>query len=149
MPINNVRKITMRATVPLTIYHQYTSLPFDSRKLKQIAKKIYTGEKVPISGAVSLVLCSDYKIKKLNNDYRGKNRPTDVLSFCFEEPDFLGEIYISLQRAKVQAARYDFTYEDEIIRLFVHGMFHLLGYDHIEEAQRKIMEAKERKYFKV
>lgn len=139
----------MNGVVPLTIYHQYTSLPFVSRKLKQIAKKIYTGEKVPASGAVSLVLCSDYKIKKLNSDYRGKNRPTDVLSFCFEEPDFLGEIYISLQRAKVQAARYGFSYEDEIIRLFVHGMFHLLGYDHLEEAQRKIMEAKERRYFKV
>jgi probable rRNA maturation factor len=139
----------MPPAVPLTIYHQYTSMPFPAARLQQLAKNIYTKEKVSLSSSTVLVLCSDYRIKKLNSDYRDVHRPTDVLSFCFGDPDLLGEIYISLQRAAVQARRYGLPYDDEIVRLFVHGMFHLLGYDHIEESQRTIMEAKERKYFKV
>ncbi len=135
--------------VPLTIYHEYISLPFPKTRLQQLAKKIYTNEKVPPESSVSLVLCSDYRIKKLNSDYRDIHRSTDVLSFCFGDSDLLGEIYISLQRAAVQARRYGLSYDDEIIRLFVHGMFHLLGYDHMEEPARTIMEAKERKYFKI
>jgi probable rRNA maturation factor len=139
----------MQRILPLTICHQYTSLPFSAKSIKSVAEKIYSKEKVSYMKAVTLVLCSDYRIKKLNSNYREINRPTDVLSFCFGDQDFLGEIYISLQRAKVQALRYGLTYEEELTRLFVHGMFHLLGYDHIEESQRKAMETRERLYFKV
>jgi probable rRNA maturation factor len=85
----------------------------------------------------------------LNAEYRKIDRPTDVLSFCFEDDDFLGEIYISLQRAKIQAKKYLLTYDEEVSRLFVHGIFHLLGFDHLEDNQRKTMEAKERKYLKL
>jgi len=134
---------------PLTIFHQYKSLSVPEEQIIKMAKKIYTGEKVPYIRAASLILCSDYRIHKLNAQYRHIDRATDVLSFCFEDEDFLGEIYISLQRAKVQARRYGLSYEEEITRLFVHGMFHLLGYDHIKEKDRLLMERKEREYFKV
>lgn len=137
----------MRSIIPLTIYHTYTKLPCPEQKLIEIAKEIFRKEKISSKKAVTLVLCSDYRIKKLNADYRNKDKATDVLSFRFDEPDFLGEIYISLQRAKIQASKYGLHYDEEITRLFVHGMFHLLGYDHETEAQRKIMEARERNYF--
>ena len=139
----------MGTKVPLTICHQYTSLPCPTARLKVVAKDIFSKEKIPTTRSVTLILCSDYKIRKLNADYRKIDRSTDVLSFCFEDSDFLGEIYISLQRAKIQAKKYNLTNDDEIIRLFVHGMFHLLGYDHLVDKEREIMEAKERKYFKV
>ena len=92
---------------------------------------------------VNVILCSDYKIKKLNTDFRDKARPTDVLSFNYNDKDLLGEIYISLQRAAVQSKRYGSTFVEEIERLFIHGMFHLLGYDHETPTQRRRMEAKE------
>lgn len=139
----------MGAVTPLIIYHEYISLNFPKTKLHRLAKNIYTNEKVSSKSTVSLVLCSDYRIKKLNSDYRDINRPTDVLSFCFGDSDLLGEIYISLQRATVQSRRYGLSYDDEIVRLFVHGMFHLLGYDHMEKSERTIMETKERKYFMI
>ncbi len=69
-----------------------------------------------------------------------------MLSFPFGDPDLLGEIYISLQRARVQSKKYGLTYEQEIRRLFVHGLFHLLGHDHHEEAEREAMEFKEHRY---
>ena len=114
-----------------------------------MTRRIYEGEKVNREQKINLILCSDYTIRKLNREYRNIDRATDVLSFPFGEPDFLGEIYISLQRAKVQARRYGISYNDEIVRLFVHGTFHLLGYDHIIESERLEMEKMERKYIKI
>jgi len=93
------------------------------------------------------VLCSDYKIKKLNERYRSKNKPTDVLSFNFNDPDLLGEIYISLQRAEIQARRYGISYEKEVIKLLVHGLFHLIGYDHMTPSEQEKMELKEQYYW--
>ncbi|MDG5815973.1 rRNA maturation RNase YbeY [Chitinispirillales bacterium ANBcel5] len=133
----------------LEIIHDYKQLPSQEMALQEMACLIYEGENVSPKQTVSLILCSDYIIKRLNRDYRKQDKATDVLSFRFNEPDFLGEIYISLQRTSLQARRYGLSYEQELLRLFVHGMFHLLGYDHQDSAQRQEMESKERKYFDV
>ncbi len=97
--------------------------------------------------AVNIILCSDYKIRKLNRKYRKIDRATDVLSFPFEDDDLLGEVYISLQRAAVQARRYNVPYADEVNRLFIHGLAHLLGFDHNTEKERKKMELYEKRYY--
>ncbi len=127
-------------------FREYESLLFPEDVLAATWKKICRREKVDKERAINLVLCSDYRIKKLNRDFRDKDKATDVLSFCFDEPDMLGEIYISLQRAAVQARRFGVSYESEMNRLFVHGAFHLLGYDHIDDRDREIMEEKEAGY---
>ncbi len=114
--------------------------------LQEVAQQMVTAENVPSAQNTSVILCSDYKIRKLNAQYRGINKATDVLSFCFNDPDFLGEIYISLQRADIQSRRYGVTYEQEVRRLFVHGFLHLLGYCHYVADEREIMETKERRY---
>jgi len=133
---------------PLIIHHQYQKLPFPSDKLHQMANLIYKKEHISQKKRTQLILCSDYMIRKLNSDYRDKDKATDVLSFEFGDPDLLGEIYISIQRAKVQARRFGITYDEEILRLFVHGMFHLQGFDHENETDRDQMEKKEQKYIK-
>lgn len=134
---------------PVTLIHKYQTLPCPSREIQLLCRKLYYGEKIPFEQKTDVILCSDYFIKKLNRAYRGKEYATDVLSFSFNEPDYLGEIYISLQRVKVQARRFGISYNDEVLRLFVHGMFHLLGYDHQTIAQRNEMEEKEQRYFNV
>jgi probable rRNA maturation factor len=96
--------------------------------------------------SVDIVLTGDALLKKLNREFRGKNRPTDVLSFSFGEPDFLGEIYISLARARFQAREYGATPSEEIWRLIVHGLFHLLGHTHYRSKARLAMEKKESLY---
>lgn len=133
----------------LEIHHQYARLPYPEEKLQDIAKRIYRNEKISSRQKTSLILCSDYMIRKLNRQYRKKDKPTDVLSFEMGDPDLLGEIYISLERARVQANRFGITYDEEILRLFIHGMFHLQGYDHQNDKEREIMENKERKYIKL
>ena len=136
----------MKKNVPVTFHHQYKSLSFPQRRLEITGLKILQSEKVLLSRNINVIMCSDYFIRKLNNRFRGINRVTDVLSFPFNDVDFLGEIYISLQRAKVQASRFGFLFDDEIERLFVHGMLHLLEYDHITDSDRIRIEEKEREY---
>jgi len=138
--------IAERRKVPVAFFHSYKSLSFPRSRLLAIANKVYEREKLPKTQAVHLILCSDYFIKKLNAQFRNKPYVTDVLSFNYYESDLLGEIYISLERAKVQARRYKETYADEIERLFVHGLVHLLGFDHETPGDRKKMEAKEGRY---
>lgn len=133
----------------LVIHHQYNRLPYPEERLLEIAEKIYKTENISLNKKTNLVLCSDYYIRKLNRQYRDLDKVTDVLSFEIGDSDLLGEIYISLERVRVQARRFGITYDDEIIRLFVHGMFHLLGYDHQDSKEREVMESKERKYIKL
>ena len=78
--------------------------------------------------------------------YRAIDRTTDVLSFPFDDEDFLGEIYISIRRTEVQARKFNHSFDDEFCRLFVHGMLHLAGFDHITERDRKAMNLKENFY---
>jgi len=88
-------------------------------------------------GRVDIILVGNALLHRLNRRFRKKDAPTDVLSFNFDLPDFLGEIYISLPRVRQQAKTYDCSFSEELWRLTVHGLFHLLGYDHGIAMQRK------------
>ena len=111
--------------------------------------KIYGVE----NAELSVTLTTDEKIHALNKKYRGIDRATDVLSFAFRESDepeilgetveILGDIVISVERAEIQAADFGHSFLREIIFLEVHGLLHLLGYDHIEDADRVEMEAEQ------
>jgi probable rRNA maturation factor len=79
---------------------------------------------------VSILLTTDEEIKELNTKYRSKERATDVLSFPMNDPELLGDVVISIERARDQARRYGCSEYYELSRLLVHGTLHLLGYDH-------------------
>lgn len=96
---------------------------------------------------LSLKICNDREIQQLNKTYRGIDRATDVLSFPlpFVDPqsdeEYLGDIIISFPTAKKQAKEHKQTIEDELTFLFLHGLLHLLGYDHEDAAEEKAMFA--------
>jgi len=105
-------------------------------------------------GEVGLIVVSDPYIKKLNKKYRNKDAPTDVLSFSFLEPEHednakeeefaIGDIIISLDRAREQALERGHSLEQEIVLLTVHGLLHLLGYDHEGKEDRELMQREEK-----
>jgi len=100
-------------------------------------------------GRLHIVLTDDPYITKLNRRFTGRAGPTDVLSFPFPaerlptEERVWGEIYISLDRAAEQARDYGIGLEDEARRLIIHGILHLLGYDHQTNKEAKQMKEKE------
>lgn len=114
------------------------------------------------SGEIALSFVDDETIHQLNKDYRGIDRPTDVLSFAMSElgedeieityeddgepeggSDLLGDIIISVPRAIVQAEEYGHSVERELGFLFVHGFLHLIGYDHGTGEEEKVMFGKQ------
>jgi probable rRNA maturation factor len=119
----------------------------DKTALTNLLEKIYHGESVDKSRSCDLILCSEPTIQHLNSVYRNKDSVTDVLSYPFDDDDFLGEIYICAARALTQSKEYNFTFQEEVERLLVHGIFHLLGYDHLSDDEREEMESYEKKYF--
>jgi probable rRNA maturation factor len=134
-------------TQPLEIIRRFSSLTVPVKKLQRTSRLLYKNEHIPLTRSISVVFCSDSAIRKLNARYRHIDRATDVLSFTMGDNDLLGEICISLQRAAIQARRYRVTYQEEVVRLFIHGFYHLLGYDHKTDRGCKEMEKKEKKAF--
>lgn len=114
-----------------------------------LAKRVFSHLKINEHLIYEVTLCDNLTIQKLNKEFRNIDRPTDVLSFEYgykEEdhrnldiPKYLGEIYISIPKAIEQAKDYNHSLNREISFLFVHGLLHLLGYDHQDEDEEKIM----------
>lgn len=100
---------------------------------------------------VSLLLCGDERMRKLNHEYRQKDKATDVLSFPAhenlrkispaEDEVFLGDLAISIPTARRQALEFEISTWDEFIHLYFHGLLHLIGYDHeISEKEEVLMQ---------
>lgn len=97
---------------------------------------------------LSVIFVDDERIHEINRDYRHIDRSTDVISFALEDneqyyiegmPRVLGDIFISVEHARMQAKEYGHTFYREMCFLFTHGLLHLLGYDHMVEEDEKIM----------
>lgn len=107
-----------------------------------------------LQGTINLVLLDDEEIQELNQNYRQKNEPTDVLSFPYlseneieknQDPDLvIGEIFISKTRSIADAKELKITLEEELNKLLVHGVLHILGYDHIDDNDFLRMEKMEK-----
>lgn len=105
------------------------------------------------------MLTDDFNIMQLNSQYRGINKPTDVLSFAQAEGDvsfdsdmdehILGDVIISVETAKKQAQANSIMIQDEVELLLVHGILHLLGYDHVKLNEKKIMFARQQELLKL
>ncbi|MBR3251792.1 MAG: rRNA maturation RNase YbeY [Erysipelotrichaceae bacterium] len=104
--------------------------------------------------AVSLIICGPVTIKRINREYRGIDRVTDVISFAlldndetveYEDVIELGDIFINRDRVYSQAHDYEHSIKREFVFLFVHGLLHLLGYDHMNAEDEKRMFALQKK----
>lgn len=128
-----------------------SELHFVEKILQHAAEEEQVG-----ASEVSVTFVTNDVIQAINKEYRGKDVPTDVISFAMEEmgegeleivgalePRVLGDIIISLDRTKEQAADYGHSFERELGFLAVHGFLHLLGYDHMNEAGEKEMFGKQ------
>lgn len=107
---------------------------------------------------IDITLTNNENIRKMNNQYRNIDNSTDVLSFPMfnkqdfplnlEKVDILGDIVISIEKIKTQAVEYGNTFEQELSYMVIHSFYHLLGYDHENEQDKKEMREKERKLSK-
>lgn len=148
-------------------YEASEKLDFDYEVLlKKVVEACLDYENCPYETEVNILFTNDDEIRAINKEFRDKDAPTDVLSFPNNDFDIpgnfekleeniagafhpetgeliLGDIVISVDRAKLQAIEYGHSLEREIAFLTAHSMFHLFGYDHMEENERIEMEQKQ------
>lgn len=124
----------------------------DKKLLNKVASFALVHEKVE-KALVNIIIVDNVEIRKINKEYRGIDRETDVISFALEDDNtfielpirVLGDIYISIDKVKSQAIEYGHSEKREICFLTVHGILHLLGYDHMNPDEEKIMFDKQDK----
>ena len=125
-------------------YFFNTLVSFFPRKYRFIKKKV----------KLTILLSNNVKIKKLNKKFRNNNNSTDVLSFPFEKNpkiknfSYLGDIVISYEFMNKPKNLNNFEFKDKVIKIFIHGFLHLLGYDHTKIKDFKKMIREEKKIFK-
>ena len=137
-------------------YDGIKKLPKEEKLIKQVVETVLKEEAIQREVEVYITLTNNESIHKTNLETRKVDRPTDVLSFpMFEreeipslkekgkEVDILGDIIISVEKVQEQAIEYGHTFERELAYLTVHGMLHLLGYDHMIESEKKVMRQRE------
>ena len=110
--------------------------------IKKIAK-LFKGKM-----SLSLIIVNDKQMRDINFQYRDLDKTTDVLSFPDTEEDYLGDIFISLDKVKLQAVEYEHSEMEEFARLLIHGILHLVGYDHIKDEDHEVMVKKEEELLK-
>ena len=137
----------------------------EKKEYKEIVEKVlakcFEEEKLENSKLyITVTLTNPENIRKINKEYRNIDRATDVLSFPmfekdeleekikkndFKHIDVLGDLVISIEKVEEQAKEYGHSFERELSYMLVHGFYHLMGYDHIEEEDKKKMRPKEEK----
>lgn len=131
------------------------------KTIEKVLNKCYEEEDLVDSKLIiTVTLTTPEEIKKINKKYRNIDKSTDVLSFpMFEKDeldekirnkdflyeDVLGDIVISIEKVQEQAEEYGHSFDRELSYMIVHGFYHLMGYDHIEEEDKKVMRPKEDK----
>lgn len=121
--------------------------------LDKVLKESLLVEGIGLEYEISISLVNNDEIRELNREYRGLDRETDVLSFPMED-DFsqglalLGDIIISVEKALEQSIEFGHSLERELAYLACHSMFHLMGYDHMEEDEKEEMRKKEKQVMK-
>ncbi len=120
--------------------------------LRSVAEQVLTVQGAGSDVELGLVITSQERVQQLNKSYRGKDEPTDVLAFYMTSADFieppdgmrhLGEVIISYPQAVIQAKEHQHSVKKELAILIIHGVLHLLGYDHEESGQERQMRGRE------
>ncbi len=136
----------------IEIYDLTRNKELDSyfKDIKKYYKKTLEVLKIEDDLDLSLIIVGKTKIRNINRDYRNKDAVTDVISFAnIDSDDYdylcddvnLGDIFINVDRVKSQAKKYGHSIKREFVFLFIHGMLHLLGYDHMEKEDEEVMFA--------
>jgi probable rRNA maturation factor len=130
----------------MTEINNLTARRVDKDLLSRIAKKVLMGENERSLG-LSIALVGQAEMKRLNKEYRRKDRTTDVLSFRYDDS---GEIVICPAEVRKNAEESNSTFDRELAKVLIHGILHLLGYDHEKnKAKTEKMEKRQNHYLKL
>jgi probable rRNA maturation factor len=118
----------------------------EKRKIKAWIKKILADHK-KIYDEINIIITSDSKLLEINKKYLNRNEYTDIITFDYSvENKISGELYISIDRVNENSGIYGITYNKELLRVIIHGILHLMGYDDIKSLEKTRMKKMENQY---
>jgi len=126
----------------INVFNNYGDISFDYEAITKDLEILFT-KQMNITKSLSLILVTLEEIHTINKQYRHIDLPTDVISFEDEEEDYLGDIFICIEKVFDQAESYGHSVKREFAFLLCHGVLHLLGYDHLNDKDAKVMFAKQ------
>ncbi|HRT67294.1 MAG TPA: rRNA maturation RNase YbeY [Bacteroidota bacterium] len=131
--------------IDVVVFNETEKKYLPQKKIMDVADLIFDDYHIE-DAKIRIIFLYDDDINDINKRFLHHNSPTDVLSFNFEEENLEGEIYISIETAERQAKEYKVSLTNELLRLSIHGILHLLGYEDKTMKNRKIMHNLEDKY---
>ncbi len=134
----------------ININNEQSLKKIDEEKIKKICEHVIINEYKDDDFELNLLITDNERISYFNENYRHKSEPTDVLSFEYGlEESVIGDIVISVETIETQAPLFNNSFEQEFYYILIHGLLHILGYDHVDdEENKKIMFNKQDEYFK-
>lgn len=134
----------------VSYFTQDTSFVFKGKRLNNSWLKMVAGSEIRRLGDISIIFCSDNYILDVNMKYLSHDYFTDIITFDYCEGKTLsGDLFISIDSVRENASFYGSEFSDELNRVIVHGLLHLIGYDDHNEKDRKIMREKENYYLEI
>lgn len=136
--------------ISLIYYNKFKPSAEEMKQFKEIINFISKTEKKKI-GSVNIILCSDEFIRSLNKEYLKHDYETDIITFHDINDDGMleGELLISTDTVKINSQRYKVSFNNELMRVIVHGVLHLCGYNDMTRTERTLMKKKENFYLKI
>ncbi|HEY8444998.1 MAG TPA: rRNA maturation RNase YbeY [Bacilli bacterium] len=122
----------------INLFNNYGDIKFDYQKITNDISSVFDSH-----DSLSVILINNEEIHHMNKEYRNCDYPTDVLSFPDRDDDYIGDIFISIDKVYEQASSYEHSVEREFAFLLTHGILHLLGYDHLTKEEEQIMFSKQ------
>ena len=147
----SLKAILVTTNIEIDISNEDNLYAPDKNKLLECLEVVTTHHKIS-DAVVNVSIASNDEIQCINEQFRDKNKPTNIISFEFEKPDglpddvmdnFLGDIVIAPYVLESEAIEQHKTLQDHWCHIFIHGLLHLLGYDHIDDDEANIMETLE------
>ena len=134
----------------VSYFTQDTSFVFKGKRLNNSWLKMVAGSEIRRLGDLSIIFCSDNYILDVNMKFLSHDYFTDIITFDYCEGKTLsGDLFISIDSVRENASFYGSEFSDELNRVIVHGLLHLIGYDDHNENDRKIMREKENYYLEI
>ncbi len=138
-----------RKKVKILIHNLQKTVKINNDYMQKVVRKTLkasdylVNNKIKKDAEMNIVFVDNRYIKHLNKKYLNKNRPTDVICFLIGENNMFGDVFISVEQANKQAKEQGHWLKKELTLLVIHGVLHLLGYDHMAEKENFIMRQKE------